>query len=193
MGKALSTKVDWSCFSHGLFHSQELEKVDDFGSLTLAKTLSRPPPMLSGSSLMEVYLQTVSSVTDLLPSDSNIFTVVLTDSSTLAGAETVLGLADLGDNDNYLDICLNLGLYWDMTRFRYVFIQANKIYPPRGTGPNIAHGVKIVYDPKYPYEIDIWSAGWIFIENWIPMVAQIVLTGIFSSGLVYFYVENYSE
>ena len=50
---------------------------------------------------------TFDGITQLKETDGDIFTIVLYDQTELP-EKYLLGLADLGDGDNYLDFCLKL-------------------------------------------------------------------------------------
>lgn len=82
-----------------------------------------------------------------------------------------LGIADLGtdemwktwpqlyetDGDNYIDLCLQLNANDnDGKDIVSVSILANSVFPPRGTGPNIAHQVRVTHieaGGNYPYNL----------------------------------------
>jgi hypothetical protein len=83
-----------------------------------------------------------------------------------------LGVADLGtddmwktwpqlyetDNDNYIDLCLQLTeADNDGKDIVSVNILQNVVFPPRGTGPNISHQVRVEHIEKggnYPYNLE---------------------------------------
>mmetsp|Transcript_7273 Transcript_7273/g.19039 ORF Transcript_7273/g.19039 Transcript_7273/m.19039 type:complete len:423 (+) Transcript_7273:561-1829(+) len=112
---------------------------------------------------------TLDGVHSFLPSDTSIFDVGLRDGQVLDSAQ-FLGLADLGaaqeasevhrqtyvqDGDNYIDLCLRVteGVYFDLA---VVTTRAGLFFPPRGTGPNSAHGCTITHAGiSFPYEMDI--------------------------------------
>lgn len=94
----------------------------------------------------------------LIPSDTEVFTIMKKRGQTILPASgKFLGLADLGtdtevwktypqiyetDGDNYIDLCLKLdeGEEKDITA---VALAVGRVFPPRGSGPNVAHMVAV--------------------------------------------------
>lgn len=117
---------------------------------------------------------TKDGIHPLLPNDTSYFTVLMKRGKTLLW-NNFIGLADLGsdeswkttpevyptDGDNFLDLCLQLGADDNFADITSVLIQANSVFPPRGTGPNVQHQVKVDQLPEdqYPYSRNIETAA----------------------------------
>lgn len=110
----------------------------------------------------------------LLPSDTSFFSILLPRARTLLWNKFI-GLADLGedevwkewpeiyetDGDNYLDLCLQLTESDNIEDIQSVLLQENVVFPPRGTGRNIAHMVRVEHPAAdvYPYVREMETAG----------------------------------
>lgn len=87
------------------------------------------------------------------------------------------------DGDNYLDLCVRAGNIEDLDT---ISIKANRVYPPRGTGPNIAHSVKVEHPEKkvYPYampntplwELTVYGILW-YLAEICGIIGGIMATG----------------
>lgn len=102
----------------------------------------------------------------MIPSDTSLFTVLKPRGQTLSFNQFI-GLADLGtddlwktwpqiyetDGDSYVDLCLRLAEGDNVKDIQSILIQADTVFPPRGTGNNVQHMVVVDHpEPKaFPY------------------------------------------
>ena len=162
---------------------------------------------------------TKDGIHPLLPSDTSLFTVYLPRGKTLLW-NRFIGLADLGtdemwktwpeiydtDGDNYLDLCLQLTESDNIEDIQTVGLQAEAVFPPRGTGSNVAHRVKVQHLPsgQFPYEREITTLAYklaliyaveVIDTLLIAFSATFAIVGLpvigFAAGLVTLFVQAY--
>lgn len=147
---------------------------------------------------------TINGINPLVPDDTRFFNIVLTRGRTLAITK-FLGLADLGtdteswkdtntkqmyetDGDNYLDLCLRMAPTDNLDEITAVSIQAGAVFPPRGTGPNIAHMVavtKMEKDGVYPHNLEFTPFSEKLFDVYIANVFEILsIAGTAGAGIV---------
>ena len=153
---------------------------------------------------------TRDGVHSLLPTDTSFFTITLRGEKILT-SEEFLGLADLGflgdesyktypqayrqDGDNYLDLCLDFGFLDRSAEIETIDIPFGAVFPPRGTGANEAHSVRVeaLEASVYPYHMKyesvsglmFWSYFWQYAGYAALGAAGVAgLVGLPTAGIV---------
>lgn len=134
----------------------------------------------------------------LLPTDRDLFTVLKARGEVLL-SNKFLGLADLGngdsyrelpdiyetDGDNYLDLCVRMLPGDNIENLLFVSIQERAVTPPRGTGPNEEHTVRITHLPssQYPYKRPVTTLQYkLALKIFVALTDEVatVLLGVLS-------------
>ena len=93
------------------------------------------------------------------------------------------------DGDNYLDLCLQLSeADGDGKDIQAVSIQEGAVFPPRGTGPNIAHTVRVDHiaaNGPYPHNLEMTPFADKMFDRYVEVVfGYLSIAGTTGLGII---------